>query len=268
MSTNTTRTIATVTSVVGGVLMLGLVGGAALSAVFEAGASQLEGGVQTVAVDGVAGLRVESSAAEFSVRFADVQEASLAVEEPVTKTWSLEVRQDRLVVESARPFPGFCFAWCFDRGERVTLTLPEHLNDGSLDAEIEVSAGSLDAEGSFDLLDVSLSAGSVYFDGAARSLNTDVSAGRAELAVDGATEVGFDVSAGRLIAVLTGEAPRTTDVDVSAGNLDITLPDELYDVSSDVSAGSLDNQLETSSRSEHRISVSVSAGSATLRPGR
>ena len=77
-----------------------------------------------------------------------------------------------------------------------------------------------------------------------------------------------DVSAGGLKAVFTGSAPDDVAIDVSAGSLDLTVPSGAYRVDSDVSAGGLDNRLETSSSASRVITVSVSAGDATLRSGR
>jgi hypothetical protein len=54
-------------------------------------------------------------------------------------------------------------------------------------------------------------------------------------------------------------------VDVSAGSFDLALPDGDYDVTSDVSAGRLDNRLSTSASASNRVAVQLSAGAVTLR---
>lgn len=278
MNTDSTvsRTIAIITSAFGGLVVLAVAGFAALGAAFDSGALGMRQGVsidesgnrvQTADVSGIDSLDVESSASDFTLRFADVPEARLEVSGESNRAWSLGVEEGELSVKSERPFPGFCLGWCGDQAERVTLTLPARLGHGVLDAELEVSAGSLSAEGSFRDLDLTLSAGALYFDGTAGSLSADVSAGRGEITVADAQEADFEVSAGRLEAVLTGSAPKRTEVEVSAGHLDLTVPGGLYDVRSDVSAGSLENRLETSSRADRSIVVSVSAGAAVLRPG-
>ena len=56
----------------------------------------------------------------------------------------------------------------------------------------------------------------------------------------------------------------TYRIDVSAGRLDLTLPDVSYAVGSDVSAGELRNDLDVDARSDRRVSVSVSAGFVAL----
>ena len=266
----TTRTIATITSIVGGLAMITMLGSATLTAVFEATAISGRGSsapVQTTTVDGVDSLRIESNASDFTLRFDDVTEATLQIEGQRSQNWRLGVERGTLVVESARPFPGFCLGWCLERGEEVTLTLPAHLDGAGLDASIEVNAGSFTADGEFDELDLSLSAGAILFDGSARVLGASVSAGRAELVTEGVDEATFDVSAGRIVAELTGEAPRSVDLEVSAGNLDVTLPDVGYELSSEVSAGSLDNRLNATARCDRSIAAWVSAGRVVLRPG-
>lgn len=272
---SSSRTIAIVMSVVGGIVLLAVAGAAVLGTIFSSGAfgprhqyALDDDGTRFLTADtrGITSLSVDSSASDFTLRFADASEARLEIEGESNRVWTLEVEDGELSVESRRPFPGFCLGWCDDWNERVTLTLPRELGEGALDAEFDVSAGSLTAEGSFRDLDLSLSAGALFFDGAAQSLSSDVSAGRAEISAADVGEADFDISAGRITAVLTGRAPDRTDIEVSAGNLDLTLPDEVYDLRSEVSAGSLDNSLQTSSNANRSITASVSAGSAVLRP--
>ena len=74
----------------------------------------------------------------------------------------------------------------------------------------------------------------------------------------------LQLSAGAANGTLTGSAPQTVTIDVSAGRLDLTLPDVPYAVGSDVSAGELRNDLDIDARSDRRVSVSVSAGFVAL----
>jgi hypothetical protein len=76
------------------------------------------------------------------------------------------------------------------------------------------------------------------------------------------------VSAGAVDARLTGSAPRAVTVDVSAGSLDLRLPDEAYDVRSDVSAGDFENGLRTDAESGNVVDVTVSAGTVTITEAR
>src|SRR5699024_4708202 len=118
-----------------------------------------------------------------------------------------------------------------------------------------------------DHLEVELGAGEATVNGTANALDAQLSAGSANLNLADVQTAEFEVSAGRLTTELTGNAPDTVNTEVSAGQFDLTLPDTQYAVTSDISAGDLDNQLLTSSDSNHQIIVELSAGGATLRPG-
>ena len=263
---STSRTVTRITSIVGGAI---LVGAAATTVAVQAFAAPLGGDdTQTAPTGGVTSIDVDSNASAFTLEFADVDEATLDIVGQSRARWSLETRGDTLVVESDQRFWDFCIGWCAAGGERVTLTLPESMSDGTLDTDLSVGAGSVTAGGDFRSLDLRVGAGSLTFDGAAAVLTAEIDAGRADITVDGARDATFDVSAGRTDAVLTGAAPRSVDLDVSAGRLALELPNEVYAVHSEVSAGSLDNRLQTSSTAQRVISADVSAGSATLAPGR
>ncbi len=260
------RTIAIVASVVGGVVLLG-VGATAAVATFGSMNASNSGGTQSLDVSGITGIEVESNAADFELVFADVSEAQLDVSGNSTYRWEMSVEDGDLVIDSKRGFFDFCIGWCNMGEQQVTLTLPNELDSGKLDAELQLNAGTLNASGSWNDLAIEVAAGALEFDGSANSLDTSVSAGRAILNVEGARTADLEIAAGQLIAELTGRTPDEVSVDVSAGKLELTVPADVYDVRSDVSAGSLDNRLDTSSRSSHRIEVSVSAGSAVLRDG-
>ena len=133
------------------------------------------------------------------------------------------------------------------------------------DADLSLSAGALRADGRYSSLDLDLSAGSMSVSGTAQSLDADVSAGRLVLDLDGVDEADLRLSAGAIGGELTGRAPQEVTVDVSAGRLELTLPDASYAVASDVSAGEFQNRLTVDAGSDHRVSVSVSAGFALLR---
>src|SRR3546814_15297462 len=98
--------------------------------------------------------------------------------------------------------------------------------------------------------------------GSAEELTADASAGRADIDLEGVRSADLQLSAGDMNARLGGQAPSEVRVSVSAGTLVLTLPDEAYDVSSDVSAGGFDNQLRTASGASSRVIVEVSDGTA------
>lgn len=261
---NTSRAIAISTAIIGGVVLLGVGATAAISIVAGSERSGSEPTSRSIDVTGISEVTVESNSSEFTLQFGDVTEATLDTNGAGRFKWELYVEEGELVAETKTRIWDFCFGWCSSRNEQVTLTLPESMNNGSLDADIEVASGSLTARGTYRDLSLRTSAGVLDFDGAAESIDAEIGAGRLTVRVEDANEVDFEVSAGRLDAEVIGQTPRQVDLEVSAGRAEVRLPQGDYDVRSEVSAGSLDNQLDTSARSNNKISVSVSAGSALL----
>lgn len=267
------RAAAIVIAAFGGVVLLGTGGTAAFAAVHDvASASSNVADSQKVNADGIESLTVDVAASDVTARFGDVDEATLEVTGDRSGNWRLERDGDELLVHS----PDRGFGWWFGGDwfggdwfgdESVTLTLPKDLNDGSLDADLTLGAGSLDVEGQFNDLGIVVGAGVLSMDGSATTIGADISAGRADLNLLGVEEADLRVSAGKLVAELTGDAPRVVTIGVSAGSLDLTVPDTDYNVTQEVSAGSLDNRLSTSTSARFTIDASVSAGSAILRPG-
>ncbi|WP_417509581.1 hypothetical protein [Microbacterium sp.] len=270
------RATAIALAVFGGVVLLGAGGTAAFAATHDLREAAHPRGTgaqsQSVSVDGVESLRVDVAGSDVTARFGDVDEATLEVDGKGRSDWKLERHEDELVVSSPdRGFGGwFDIDWFGDdwlSEETVILTLPESLNDGRLDAEFTLSAGSLDIDGAYGEVDIEVGAGALKIDGSAESLDADVSAGRADVTLAGVTEADFTVSAGKIVAELIDTTPSSVSIDVSAGSLDLTVPDDAYRVNQEVSAGSLDNRLDTSNQSRFVIEASVSAGSVVLRAG-
>lgn len=252
-------------AVFGGVALLATGGTAAVAAVNDVTAST--GSHQQIDASGVTGLDLELGGAEVHVTFGDVEQAELEVSGNGSERWTLLRDDDEIVVNSPDMDFGWWFGdWMEDEGT-VVLTLPEELLSERIDADISLGAGSLDVDGEFGAVDVEMGAGALFITGSADSIEADLSAGRAEFELADVSKADFSISAGRLEAELTGTAPDEVQLDVSAGSLVLTLPDEEYDVRQEVSAGSLDNNLQTSSNARNSIVVSVSAGSAVLRPG-
>ncbi|GAA1538805.1 phage baseplate assembly protein gpV [Microbacterium ginsengiterrae] len=257
----------------GGVVLLGAGGNAAFAAAHDVAAASNtgRGETQTVSAAGLESLTVDVAASEVTLRFGDVDEATLVVTGDRSRNWTLERDDDELVVRSPERSFGWWFGgdwfggdW-FGDDEKAVLTLPDSLDGGRLDADFALSAGSLDIEGVYGEVDLDVGAGALRMDGAATSVDADVSAGRADLALQNVSEADFRVAAGKLVATLTDAAPSSVMIDVSAGSLDLTLPDETYDLSQDVSAGDLENRLDTSNDSRFKIVASVSAGEVVLR---
>jgi len=114
-------------------------------------------------------------------------------------------------------------------------------------------------------VDATVSAGSMELSGRAAALTADVSAGRLVVDLAGVDRAGFKLSAGSVEGSLTGSAPRTLTADLSAGRLALVLPDATYAVSTDAAAGDVENRLRVDPDSPRRISLTVSAGFASLR---
>ncbi len=264
-----TTAIMIVTAIVGGIALLGAGGSAAVAATGSMMAStQGSDAVLTEDASGVEKIDLDVDAGNMRIEFRDVDEAELAVTNARGPAWRLERDGDELVVRSPEFRFGWWFGGWFGDDQSAVLTLPEELGDGQLDADLTLDAGSLDVVGDFGALDVTVNAGALDVEGAASSLSIDMSAGRADAALDGVDVADLSVSAGDLTVDLTGRAPSQTTIDVSAGSIDLTVPDESYSIIQDVSAGSLDAKVDQSSGTRNTIDVTLAAGSVTIRPGR
>ncbi|MDP3949353.1 hypothetical protein [Microbacterium sp.] len=253
-------------AVFGGVALLATGGTAAIAAVNDVSTS-VDDSRQQIDAAGITGIDLELGGVNMRVEFGDVEDAQLDVSGSGNNRWVLSRDDDELVVNSPEMKFGWWFGDWFNDEQRVVLTLPEELRGTGIDADISLGAGSLDVEGDFGEVDVEMGAGALFITGSAETIDLDLGAGRAELDLADVSEADFTISAGRMVAELTGTAPSEVRFDVSAGSLELTLPDEEYNLSQDVSAGSLDNGLQTSSNARNSIVAGVSAGSAILRPG-
>lgn len=257
-----------VTAVVGGLALLGAGGTAAAAAVGTIAASNRADSVQSVSVTGLESIDLSADASSMRVEFGDVDEATLAITNGRGTPWRFERDGDELVVRSPQGVFGWWIGGWFGEEEIAVLTLPESLRDAGLDADLNLDAGSLDVAGDFGILDVGVNAGALDIEGAARELDVQMSAGRADILLDGVTQADLGVSAGDLTVELTGTPPTVTSIDVSAGTLDLTVPDVEYAISQEISAGTLNAEVDEASSSRRTIDVSLSAGTATIRPGR
>jgi hypothetical protein len=260
------RSSARIVAIVAIVLGAVLIAGTLVFGVLRAVASSATGPAETYTADasGATGIDADLSAASFTVVFTDTDEATLEVSGGSWSNtgWTLERDGDQLMVRSPHRF----FGWWIGGDERAVLELPAALAGSEFAGDFSVSAGSFRAEGDFGRLALDLAAGDLTVTGSAQELRTDVSAGSAVVELEGVRGADLSVSAGDADVLLTGTAPDRIGIDVSAGSLDLTVPDAAYRVSSDVSAGDLDNRLDTASGADREVTVSVSAGDVTLRP--
>lgn len=275
MNGTTRRSVGTLTvvlAVFGGVVLLGSGAGAAVAGVQQVNSQD---GSLRQDVTGVTSLDLEVNGAHVTVEFrADATRAQLQIEDGSLSGWSLTRDEDELKVRGPQNgFGWFGFGlfgsdWFgpdWVRGDQqVTLVLPEGLQ--GMDADLTLQAGSLNVNGEFGELDIDVNAGSLAVDGEARALDAELNAGRADIDLRGVSTAEYTVSAGRATSVLHA-VPDEVTIDVSAGGLDLTLPDAGYALRQDVSAGSLKSDLRRDDSSGRQIRANVSAGSVTLRAG-
>jgi hypothetical protein len=260
-----TTAIMVVTAVFGGIALLGSGGTAAVAAAGDLLSSSLPDSVQTVGVDGIDGVDLDVDGSSMRIEFGDVEEAEFSLTNG-RPSWTFERDGDELIVRSPESRWGWWFGNWFGDEEIAVLTLPESLR-GEIDGDLTLDAGNLDVVGDFGELSVDVAAGALDVEGSAKSLDIDMSAGRADVLLDDVDTAVLGVSAGNLDVELTGTAPSRTTIDVSAGSVDLTVPDESYAITQDISAGSLDAKVDQSGGDRRTIDVSLSAGSVTIRPG-
>ena len=265
--TSSRRTVGIVSVALGGTMLLG-VGGAAAIAATQAALRPASTSHETLtaSTSAISLLTVDSPSAQVTVQFGDVTDAVLEVRGDRANDWRMVTNGNELHVgKDAGWFRDGCFLLCFglDRTE-VTLTLPRALGAGQLDAEFDVASGAFDASGSFRNVDFDLSSGTFTFAGAAASLVGDISSGNAEVRTEHTGSLRFDLASGALDAVVTGAAPRTTELDVSSGKVALTLPDAEYRYSQDVSSGKVTNELRTSPVASSSVDLDLSSGKVML----
>ncbi|WEK12637.1 MAG: hypothetical protein P0Y48_09140 [Candidatus Microbacterium phytovorans] len=254
------KVVSTLAICAGAVLILGTVvtGGVSILR-----AASVHTGEVTASVAGVRTLDLDASAAQVTVSFGAVSEATLRVSGGSgADDWTLGRNGDRLVVASDRDIWAR-WGWLREP-ETVELVLPA--SAAGLDADLDLDSGSLRAEGDFGDLAVTLDAGSLRVTGTASDLTSEINAGSARFDLDGVVDARFAISAGSVDGALTGPTPSSIVVDVSAGRLDLAVPEGAYALTSDVSAGGFRHDLTVDPTSPHRVDVTVSAGSVVLRP--
>jgi len=255
------RVVAILALVFGAVLVVGAVLSATIGTISSA---LVRTETRTLPATAFSDLDVDLAAGELTVVFVD---GLRAPELTVTSSggageWTFAAEDDTLTVASPdhRWFP----RWWFGGIGSATLRLPASAQTGGLDADLHAAAGELEVSGRFADLDVDLGAGRVTVSGGADELSLDVSAGSVELDLGEVRTADITVSAGAARTHFTGTAPRSITADVSAGSLDMTVPDGAYDIRSDVSAGRFDSRIASQPGAASTVSVQVSAGSATL----
>ncbi|ALJ21580.1 DUF4097 family beta strand repeat-containing protein [Microbacterium sp. No. 7] len=259
------RVISILAIVVGCVLIAGAIVSGVFSALRVASSDER---TLTASADGIAALDVDLSTGDMLVAYGDVEEATLVVRGTGTDDWRLTRDGDTLTVRTDRSWWTGWRLWGGAENEHAALTLPQRYAETPLDAEFSLSAGQITAEGRYGSLDIDMSAGLVTVEGTARELDAHLSAGRLDLELADVRTAEVEVSAGLVQGRITGTQPDAVAIDLSAGSVELVLPNGTYAVSSDVSAGGFDHTLNTSPSASARIDVSVSAGHVVLRPER
>lgn len=255
------RVITVILVVVGAIVLAAALGFAIISTI--AGASARTSS-SSLAVSGVTELDIDVAAGSLTIEYADVDEAELDVRSSWgLAQWTLAREEDELIVGSPQGL--FGGGWLFGGTGDAVLRLPQSLQGA--DADVSLSAGDLRVDGEFGDIDLEVGAGRAIVSGSARELDAQVSAGDAELELEDVSDVSIGVSAGSMDAVFSGAQPRGIVAEVSAGDLDLTVPEGSYQITSDVSAGDFDNRIDSSADARSTIRVQVSAGQATLRAG-
>lgn len=266
-TSNAPRVIAIVVIVLGALAVLGAIAAAIVGTVVSA---SVHTSTRTAAVTGVTELDVDVSAGSLRIEYGGVSEAELSVTgSSGADRWRFEQDGDRLVVATPnRGWFGFWMPWdgFGDPRSEAVLRLPSSIEGA--DAALSLAAGDLVAEGGFGELRIDLSAGSLTVSGSAESVVADVSAGRGDLRLADVETATLTVSAGALDALFTGTAPDAVRAEVSAGSLQLTVPEAEYDVTSDITVGDFDNRIGSTPGASRTIHVEASAGDVTLRSAR
>lgn len=215
-------------------------------------------------IQGITAIDLDMSAGELTIEYGEVSGVQLDITNP-RGDWRMDRTGDTLVIRSPKkPFFFFFGFNGWERHERVILTLPAAL-EGKLDAKLSLSAGSITSHADFKSLDVDLSAGYIEIAGEMSQFSGEVSAGDLRGELSNVTKAELDVSAGSSELRFTGSAPEELEIDLTAGDATVILPDVVYDVRADRTAGDIITNVRTERGSKHFIDVTVTAGSVTLK---
>ena len=258
------KPVNTILMILGALVVLTLLITTARSAVASLNREQ---STQSLDTAGVTSLEISANSGSFELVYADATEATLEIDSANGSDWKLSRQGDKLVVDSPNSWGNWCFFGCGLYNNEATLILPKSLNDGRLDANFDLAAGDFTAVGAYKNLVAEVGAGELDLSGTAQSAEIHLGAGKAEVSLADVQHAVFDISAGHMAGNLTGTAPQSINAEVSAGSLDLELPDGSYDVRQTVDAGNLTNLLVTDPKSPHKISIELSAGNAKLSSG-
>ncbi|QGH70251.1 hypothetical protein [Pseudactinotalea sp. HY158] len=251
--------VSVVLVVIGVVVLTFTLGTGVVAGVAAAGGSH---DTLTAPVAGVEAVEVDVDRTTLVVRFDDVPDATLDVEQPglVSGNWTLERRGGALEVRSPRSWGPFN-RWS---DTDATLVLPRRLA-GEVSLAADVAAGEATIDGDFTDVDLQLNAGRVTLAGAAHTLAVGVNAGDARITAADVTTIRASVQAGSMTGTFTGAPPRQVTANVSAGHIDLAVPEAAYAVTRSSALGSTgDLRIRQDPASANTIDLSVQLGEITV----
>ncbi|WP_110589709.1 hypothetical protein [Microbacterium suaedae] len=256
-----TRALAITIGVLGGgaLILSGI--GVAFTTVGSTIATTLgSAGEAAVSAAGATDLVAQVDAGELEIEFGRTDEAVLEHSSD-NGTWTIDREGDAISVRSPERDFGFD---PFDWGARqtATLTLPESLE--GIDLDIRVAAGSIVADGDFGDIAYGIDAGRIEIEGSAGALDARMTAGRSVIDLDSVATANVEVTAGSLEAEFSGTPPEGVTVTVTAGSVEMRLPDVPYDVRVDREAGNLTSTLAEDRASSRTVEGTVMAGNLRL----
>ncbi|SDP02483.1 hypothetical protein SAMN04487848_3052 [Microbacterium sp. ru370.1] len=251
--------VSIVTIAVGACVALGTLAGTAASAVVSLRDTDRESVSVSDATRAVDSLDIDVTGGALTIAYGDVDSARLDATSG-RAGWTFERRGDALRVASPN---GTFVGW--NTGSSATITLPRDWAGTGLGVDAQVSGGSLDLEGDYGSLSIRLAGGTTTLNGAAGELELDVSGGSASVQLRDVGTAVFEVAGGEVTAQLRGSTPLRTDVELTAGSVDLRLPDDEYRVSLDDGLGQVDNALRQSPTATAEVDVTATMGEVRLR---
>lgn len=250
-------------TVLGGIVILGLVLSAIMSAIRSSQVRDYD--PEHLSSEGITHVKLDAPVGDVTINCGGTD--FTLTQQKVSEKWNLERDGDTVKVSRNSPFWPVqinLFGLFSQENEKVTFSIPEAACQQNLDADLKLSAGNLNADARFGALNMDMGAGEATINGAASSITARLSAGNLTLNLDGTKQADLHMSAGDIKGSLS-QVPEKLKIDSSAGNLELALPAGNYSVNSDVSAGHFDNQLTTDSQgTKSQVDIRMSAGNAKL----
>ena len=251
-------------TVLGGIVILGLVLSAIMSAIRSSQVRDYD--PEHLSSEGITHVKLDAPVGDVTINCSGTSDFTLT-QQKVSEKWNLERDGDTVKVSRNSPFWPVqinLFGLFSQENEKVTLSIPEAACQQNLDADLKLSAGNLNADARFGALNMDMSAGDATLSGTASSITARLSAGNLTMNLDGTKQADLHMSAGNIKGSLS-QVPEKLKIDSSAGSLELALPAGNYSVNSNVSAGHFDNQLTTDSQgTKSQVDIRMSAGDAKL----